>query len=130
VLWHAQTLLREFRGDGHIACLLEAGVRTGCEALVQHAATGEIGAEVLRTSRAWPEDVWAATVADLHDRGWVDAAGDATAEGTAGRDRIEARTDELAMAPWERLGQDDSDRLRALVRPFSRAIVAGGDYGL
>lgn len=39
VLWHAQTLLREFRGDGHVAALLSAGL-SGLEALVTHAATG------------------------------------------------------------------------------------------
>ncbi|CAM5262430.1 SCO6745 family protein [Streptomyces aurantiogriseus] len=44
-LWHAQTLLREFRGDGHVACLLSEGVG-GLEALVLHAATGEVDAEV------------------------------------------------------------------------------------
>ena len=32
-LWHAITLLREFRGDGHIACLVEAGL-DGIDALV------------------------------------------------------------------------------------------------
>ena len=32
-LWHAITLLREFRGDGHIACLVDAGL-DGIDALV------------------------------------------------------------------------------------------------
>lgn len=129
VLWHAQTLIREFRGDGHIACLVEAGVATGCEALVQHAASGEIPAEVLRSSRDWSTEEWAAAVEALRSRGWVDAEGVATAEGRSVRERIEQRTDELAMAPWRRIGVDDADRLRALVRPWSRAIVAGGGLG-
>src|SRR5919112_2519957 len=38
-LWHAASLLREHRGDGHIAALLRAGL-TGLEALVTHTATG------------------------------------------------------------------------------------------
>jgi hypothetical protein len=40
VLWHALSLLREHRGDGHVACLVEAEIG-GCEALVLHAGTGE-----------------------------------------------------------------------------------------
>lgn len=130
VLWHAQTLIREFRGDGHIACLVEAGVDSGCAALVQHAATGEITADALRTSRAWSQEDWDATVTRLVERGWVHPDGSATEEGARVRAAIEDRTDELAMAPWEAVGADDADRLRALVRPFSRAIVGSGGFGL
>jgi len=39
-LWHAATLYREFRGDGHVACLLAAGV-DGCEANVLAAGAGK-----------------------------------------------------------------------------------------
>src|SRR5215472_7306561 len=52
VLWHAQTLLREYRGDGHVALLLTEGL-DGVGALITHAATGAIPAESLRTTRAW-----------------------------------------------------------------------------
>jgi hypothetical protein len=37
--WHAATLLREHRGDGHLAALVTAGL-DGLEALVTHTATG------------------------------------------------------------------------------------------
>jgi hypothetical protein len=47
VLWHAQTLLREFRGDGHIAALTVEGL-SGLDALISHAASGDVPAEVLR----------------------------------------------------------------------------------
>src|SRR3954447_10808122 len=70
VLWHAQTLLREFRGDGHVAALLVEGL-TGVEALVVHAATGEIPAAVLQGSRAWPDDAWNDAVESLRPRGLV-----------------------------------------------------------
>jgi hypothetical protein len=42
------------------------------------------------------------------------------------RDRVEAVTDERAMAPWIHLGEEEADRLRATVRPWSRAIVSSG----
>ena len=67
-LWHAISLLREFRGDGHIACLVEAGL-DGIEALVVHAASGEVPGAVLQASRGWGDDAWAAAVAGLAARG-------------------------------------------------------------
>ena len=71
VLWHAQALLREFRGDGHVALLVGEDL-SGVEALVVHEATGEIPAPVLRLSRAWPDDEWAAAVERLQVRGLVE----------------------------------------------------------
>ena len=38
-LWHALTLLREFRGDGHIAALQQAGI-SGIQSLVLHSGAG------------------------------------------------------------------------------------------
>jgi hypothetical protein len=127
VLWHAITLLREFRGDGHVAALLVADV-DGCEALVSHAAAaasdgGMVTAEVLKATRAWPDDEWDAAEERLRSRGWIDGDGRFTDKGAAARDQIEAATDERAMAPWKALGEEGCDQLRALVRPWSRAIV-------
>ena len=127
-LWHAVSLLREFRGDGHIACLVVEGL-SGCEALVVHGASGEVSPSVLRSSRAWPEGDWAAASARLVARGWLDGDGALTAEGRAGRQRIEDRTDVLALAPWEALGEQGCERLRALVRPLSKTIVGSGAFG-
>ena len=124
-LWHAVSLLREFRGDGHIACLVESGL-DGIDALVLHAASGEVPRVVLQTSRAWDDDAWEASVARLAEGGIVDATGAFTAAGEALRRSIEDRTDALAMAPWRALGQDEADELRALVRPLSKAVVEGG----
>ncbi|QGG95363.1 SCO6745 family protein [Actinomarinicola tropica] len=128
-LWHALTLLREFRGDGHLVALLDAGIASGCEALVSHASVGDVPAGVLRSSRAWPEDEWAAAEDALRARGWIDDEGAATEAGRAAREAIERRTDELAMAAWSRLDEPEVQRLRELVRPLSRAIVASGELG-
>ena len=49
VLWHAQTLLREFRGDGHITALVHADLDP-VEALVMHLASGEVPGTFLRDS--------------------------------------------------------------------------------
>ena len=128
-LWHALTLLREHRGDGHIACLVEQDVN-GCEALVLHGAMGEVPAAILQTSRARTDDEWADTIVGLQQRGWLDAEGALTAAGRAARQAVEDRTDELAVAPWRHLGGSGCDRLRQLVRPLSRAIVESGSFGI
>ncbi len=128
-LWLAITLLREFRGDGHIAGLVEREV-SGCEALVMHGAMGEVPSAVLQRSRARTDAEWTAASDSLRARGWLDVEGNLTEAGRSHRLDLEARTDELAMAPWRRLGEDDCARLRDLVRPFSRAIVESGTFGL
>jgi hypothetical protein len=130
VLWHATTLLREFRGDGHVAALVLAGL-SECEALVTHAAKGDgiLTPETLKFTRAWPEDEWAAAQDRLRSRGWLDQAGRLTPEGEAGREQVEHQTDEAAMAPWLALGEEQCGQLRAQVRPWSKAIVAAGGLG-
>ena len=60
-LWHAQSILREFRGDGHVALLVVHGL-SGIESLITHAATGDVPGHVLRTSRGWSQDQWETAV--------------------------------------------------------------------
>lgn len=127
-LWHGISLLREYRGDGHIACLVDAGL-DGLEALILHAASGEVPRAALQATRRWSDDEWVAGVARLASRGLVDGEGGFTADGAALRQRIEDRTDELALAPWLAIGVDGCDELRALVRPLSRAVVSSGGLG-
>ncbi|MGW3199091.1 SCO6745 family protein [Streptomyces sp. NPDC001118] len=123
-LWHAQTLLREFRGDAHVACLLSEGVG-GLEALILHAATGEIPVDFLKASRAWPEEQWAETEEHLRKRGLLD--GDSLSpEGALLRRHIEDRTDRLALPAYAALGEAGCERLAELASPFGRAVVEAG----
>ena len=129
-LFHAVTLLREFRGDGHIAALVVEGV-TGLEAAVMHVAQGDAWTrEPLRKTRGYSTEQWDGAVERLRSRGWLDADAGFTDEGRAVRQRVEDRTDELALPAWEQLGEDGCARLRELVRPLSAAIVAAGGLGI
>ena len=128
-LWHAITVLREHRGDGHVACLTEAGLEP-CEALVLHAASGDVPKAALQQTRRWSDDDWAAAVDRRAGRGLVDGEGQFTDEGRAHREALEARTDELAVAPWAAIGPDACEELRTLIRPASRAIVDSGSFGI
>lgn len=125
VLWHAQTLLREFRGDGHVAALLADGV-TGIEALLMHGGTGAVAAGVLQRTRNWDDESWTAASDRLIDRGLLDPDGTLSELGSERRQWVEDRTDELAVIPYEAIGEDGCARLRELCRPFSLAIVDGG----
>ena len=129
VLWHAVSLLREYRGDGHIAALVAAGVGPA-EALHLHATSGEFPVDLLKLTRAWPEDEWGAALARLVDAGLMVADGALTESGSALRQHVEDTTDALAMAPWLHLGAAGCARLGELGTPLTRAILEGGGFPL
>jgi hypothetical protein len=126
-LWHAVTIIREFRGDGHIAALLTRDVGP-MQALLLHAGEGKYPGEILRAMRAWPEPEWNATLADLQEQDLLNGDGLHTEKGRAFRDGIEASTDALAMAPWEALGQEGCDELRDIGKQFRQTLVDGGAF--
>lgn len=129
-LWHAITLLREFRGDGHIAALVSEGV-TGLEAAVLHVAQGDLWTRrPLQASRAYSDDEWDGAIAQMQERGWLDEQGAFTEQGRASRQRVEDATDVLALPAWERIGEDGCARLRGLMTPLVQAIVDGGGFPL
>jgi hypothetical protein len=123
-LWQAATVLREQRGDGHVAALLAADIGP-CEALVSFAAVGAAPAEVF-ASRGWTDQEWSTARDRLADRGWIRTDGTATERGHAARAEVELRTDELAVAPWAALGADGVAQLAKLAAPMTQAVVAAG----
>jgi hypothetical protein len=125
VLWHAANLLRESRGDGHVAALLTYGLDP-VESLVSFAAIGAAPTEVF-ASRGWSDQEWQAGRQRLADRQLVDASGTATEQGRRLRQRIEDRTDALAARPWRELGPA-TDRLAELTTPLTRQVVASGIF--
>lgn len=120
-LWHSLTLLREYRGDGHLVALQIAGY-SGCDAIAMHQAVGEVPTSFAR-SRGWSPDEWAASFDSLRSRGWVDADGVATQAGRESREAVEHQTDILALPPLKYLGEQDCVRLRDLVRPMTVKIA-------
>ncbi len=138
VLWHAQTLLREFRGDGHIAALVLHDLDP-VEALGLHLATGDLPEAFLRGTRGWPDAAWEAGVDRLVARGLVEQGGavrDATGRRwpspSAGRPcarRSRTETDRAAVYAYEALGEEGCAELRTLARPFSRAVVDAAGFG-
>lgn len=127
VLWHAQTLLREYRGDGHVAALLLTGC-SGIEALVLHAATGKVPAEVLRRTRGWSVAEWDTAVGHLRSRGLLGAGAEPglTEAGQAQRQWVEDQTDLMAVPAYAVLGTAGCTRFVELAGPISRAVADAG----
>ncbi|MEV0162540.1 MarR family winged helix-turn-helix transcriptional regulator [Nonomuraea fuscirosea] len=120
-LWHAATLLREHRGDGHNAVLLAHGIG-GTEAHVLLALSLGMRAEDFGRIHHLPKARLAAVVDGLRARGLVDAAGAFTDAGRETKERIEARTDELAAPAYDVLGADELDALIAGLEPIAAAL--------
>ena len=123
--WWAATLIREHRGDGHIAALVDANI-SPCEALVlQHTYAG-VPRETLQGTRNWPDDEWQAAVEALASRGWFDRDGSANDIGRAGLQMIEDRTDENAFLPLQSIGLGAGAALAEAALPVAQAVMKSG----
>ncbi len=128
-LWQQVAVLREYRGDVHIAALVfhELGP---CDCMVVQVGTGRFPLGVTQATRQWTEDEWAAAVGRLAARGWTDASGAMTAAGNEARERIEHDTDRLCASAWAPVGEAGAARLRDLIWPIHQAMDAAGTYAL
>lgn len=124
-LWHACTLWREHRGDGHNLVLAAAGI-DGIECHVLLAAKGVGTFEVISKIRGWTTEEWQAALGRLRARGLLDAEGQYTDAGRILREDIEARTDDIAAEPRSRLGSIKADRLIELMGPLVEQLIASG----
>src|SRR5690349_20381678 len=122
-LWHAATLLREHRGDGHNAALLAHGIG-GTEAHVLLAVSLGLRAEEFGRTHHLPRARLAAVVDGLRGRGLLDAAGGFTDAGRETKEQIEALTDKLAAPAYDVLGADELDELITGLEPIATAVSA------
>lgn len=125
-LWHACTLLREHRGDGHVAALAAAGIG-GREANVLQAAAGIVARDVFETARHYDDAEWDSVSARLLDRGLVGPDGKLTARGKDVKDDVEDRTDRIALTAYNTLDDDQLRQLLDALAPLARAVIATGD---
>lgn len=126
-LWQRLTVLREWRGDAHVAVLTATPV-DAVEALVLHAGTGIVAEPVLRATRGWSDDEWRSGVERLTARGLTMADGTLTPAGIAFRDEIELRTDEVCLPLVDAVGAETVHGLIDDLRPLRDALLAGGVF--
>ncbi|MFH8571552.1 hypothetical protein [Streptomyces sp. NPDC017993] len=124
VLWQAATVLREHRGDGHLAALLTCGLDP-CEALVSFAAIGAAPGAGF-AGRGWSAQEWSDARHRLAARGWIAPDGSATERAHKEREEIERMTDRLAAGPWRALGHSRAERLAQLLQPVLGAVFEAG----
>jgi hypothetical protein len=123
-LWHSANMLREHRGDGHVAALLSEQIG-GTEAHVLSALDQGIHPpESFGRIHHLPRARLAEVMGGLRDRRLVDSAGRFTDLGRETKARIEALTDALAEAPYARLSPVALDQLIGLLEAISERLRA------
>jgi helix-turn-helix protein len=125
-LWHAATLLREHRGDGHVAALTAAGIH-GREANILQSAAGVVPRDVFGVARHYDDAEWESISAQLISRGLLDHDGTLTDQGMAIRADVEDRTDAHALSAYDTLDDEQLQQLIEALVPLTRAVIATGD---
>jgi hypothetical protein len=127
-LWHGLSLLREYRGDGHIAALVASGL-SGIEALVTHTATGQgFLPSFARSSRGWSQDDWDGAVGRLTAGGLLDSDGALTAAGLEVRAQAERETDRMAAPPWQHIGDERAEDVVRIGKAMTRAVMSADAF--
>ena len=126
-LFHAASLLREHRGDGHIAALMVEGVGR-VEAHVLYALGMGMPAERFGRIHHLPQAQLAAVIDGMRERDLIGADGWLSKAGRAVRERVEALTDALAAKPYESLDPDDLGELMAALEPLAALLLADQDW--
>jgi hypothetical protein len=122
-LFHAASLLREHRGDGHIAALVVAGIG-GLEAHALHALDSGTPPQRFGRLHHLPAQQIAAVVDGLQVRGLIGADGQLSDQGRAVKRRVEALTDDLAAVAYACLSPEQLAELIALLEPMAAQLVA------
>jgi hypothetical protein len=125
--FHAASLLREHRGDGHIAALMTEDVG-GLEAHVLYALAVNMPAEKFGRIHHLPPGQIAAVIDGLRDRNLIGDDGWLSEPGRAVKQRVEELTDDLAAKPYESLEPDELDELVITLEPLATLLLAAQDW--
>jgi hypothetical protein len=122
-LWHGANLLREHRGDGHVAALLTHGI-SGTESHVLHALSEGMPAERFGRVSHLPRSRLGAVIDGMRERGLVGADGWLTPAGRDTKASVEQLTDELAAPAYDVLDADERSELIGLLDPLAARLAA------
>jgi hypothetical protein len=125
-LFHAGSLLREHRGDGHIAALMIEGIG-GLEAHVLFALDLDMAPETFGRIHHLPAPQLAAIIGAMGDRGLIGDDGWLSPHGRAVKQRVESLTDDLAASPYESLEPGELEELMATLEPLTTVLMAAQD---
>ena len=124
-LWHAATLLREYRFDGHNDALRQADISgLGCHLMM--AADGRGTPTVIQTIRGWTPKEWQLEAEKLRSRGWITAEGLHTELGRSVRRDIELATDHNAELVVANLGDQRSEKVLGALEGMAGFLIKTG----
>ncbi len=126
-LFQLVTVVREWRGDAHVAVLVAHAI-SAVEALVLHAATGQVPRAALQATRGWSDEAWNRANRSLEARGLVHADGSFTDHGRTLREAIEEQTNRASQPLVDGLGIEATERLCELLRPIRKQLVEAGAF--
>ena len=125
--WLLDAVIREFRGDCHVALLVGWGLN-GVDANLLSIAAGRTFANQ-QALRGWSDDEWTAGKLRLRERGWFDDDDAITPAGTAARNELEDATDRVCAAAMSDAAMakatEIADDLRTAARALRAALSAG-----
>ncbi|NDZ97617.1 hypothetical protein G3I13_21475 [Streptomyces sp. SID6673] len=132
-LWHAIAVLREWRGDNHIAVLVNHDL-DALDAVIFHEAElpdptirrRTLGRKLIQLTRGWSDDDWDASVDRLIGRGLATRVESGERLTDAGLDvyrAIEDETDAITAQAWAKPGVDE---LLQRTRPYVKAVIDAG----
>ncbi len=125
-LWHAATLLREQRGDAHVAVLVTNGIG-GRDCNVLHAVADRVPRDFIMASRRYDDEEWRACADRLTARGILDDEGALTDSGRDFKQHLEDSTDELSLPAFDALDDAELGLLFRTLTPITRAVIGAGD---
>ena len=125
--FRAASMLREHRGDGHIAALVVEGIAR-LEAHVLLALDMDMPAAKFGRIHHLPAEQIAAVIDGMRARGLIGDDGWLTEAGRATKRRVEDRTDDLAAAPYEVLDPAELEELQGLLEPLAELLVAAQEF--
>jgi hypothetical protein len=124
-MWRLGDMLREYRGDSHIAAWTTAGLTAAEIGLLTELYWGLPMRTYTRT-RGWTGDEFDEATESLSARGLIDDSG-FTDAGRGLRERIETDTDRQMAPAIDALG-DGVDDLLATLKPWGATVRAGCGY--
>jgi hypothetical protein len=123
--WRLTDMLREYRGDAHIAAWTSAGFDAVEIGLITELYWGLSMGSYIRT-RAWSKDQLEEAKDRLRKRDFIEGDG-LTEAGRQTREHVEDMTDQQCRPMIEGLG-DDFDELIGILEPWARAVQDAGGY--
>lgn len=125
--FHAASMLREHRGDGHIAALMSEGIG-GVESHVVFSLAMDLPAARFGRIHDLPAEKLDGVIGGMRGRGLIGNDGWLTEAGRTVNRRVEGLTDDLAAEPYECLTPAELAELIAALEPLAPVLVAAQEF--